>query len=138
MLYPRCDCDYLRVLDPESESLALDKRLKREANTIEKMIALYARAHPLEHQDDTSHYAQLYQYALKRLEKCRFGAQKPACKQCPIHCYQPQKREEIRAVMRWAGPRMLLHHPILAIRHLIDDRRPVPPVPEKKRKERKP
>ncbi|GKX57811.1 nitrous oxide-stimulated promoter family protein [Leminorella grimontii] len=110
----------------------MDKRLKREAKTIEKMIELYARAHPPEG-EDVDRYQRLYQYALKRLEKCRFGAQKPACKQCPIHCYQPQKREEIKVVMRWAGPRMLLHHPILAIRHLIDDRRPVPPIPEKRR-----
>jgi hypothetical protein len=31
-------------------------------------------------------------------------------------------REQIRQVMRYAGPRMLLHNPILTIRHLLDGR----------------
>ena len=39
----------------------------------------------------------------------------------------------MKQIMRWAGPRMLIYHPILAIRHLIDDKKPVPPLPEKKR-----
>jgi hypothetical protein len=29
-------------------------------------------------------------------------------------------RERIREVMRYSGPRMLLSHPLMAIRHLID------------------
>ncbi|MEG0375126.1 MAG: nitrous oxide-stimulated promoter family protein, partial [Raoultibacter sp.] len=35
------------------------------------------------------------------------------------HCYKPEEREKIRAVMRHAGPRMMTKHPIAAIRHLI-------------------
>ena len=58
--------------------------------------------------------------------------EKPACKQCPIHCYQPVKRAAMKQVMRWAGPRMLIYHPYLAIRHLIDDKKPVPALPAKK------
>ncbi|WP_299998529.1 nitrous oxide-stimulated promoter family protein [uncultured Cedecea sp.] len=106
------------------------KRILREKLTIYKMIALYERNNP----DAVScpeHYQALYEYAVKRLDKCVFGEEKPACKQCPVHCYQPAKREEMKKIMRWAGPRMLWHHPILAIRHLIDDKRPVPPLPEK-------
>ncbi|MBX4365711.1 nitrous oxide-stimulated promoter family protein, partial [Mycobacterium tuberculosis] len=40
---------------------------------------------------------------------------------------------EMKQIMRWAGPRMLWRHPILTVRHLLDDRRPVPPLPEKYR-----
>jgi hypothetical protein len=32
-------------------------------------------------------------------------------------------RERIRRVMRLAGPRMLLRHPVLAIRHTMDSAR---------------
>jgi hypothetical protein len=38
----------------------------------------------------------------------------------------------MREVMRFAGPRMLARHPWLAIMHLIDDRRPPPPLPSVK------
>ncbi|MEQ4635440.1 nitrous oxide-stimulated promoter family protein [Providencia stuartii] len=108
------------------------KRIQREIKTIEKMIQLYEKAHPVP-ADSPEQYKKLYAYAINRLEKCRYGEQKPACKQCPIHCYQPKMREQMKIVMRWAGPKMLLHHPILAIRHLLDDRKPVPELPERKR-----
>lgn len=81
--------------------------------------------------DEPGHYDALFAYAQKRLDKCVFGEEKPACKQCPVHCYQPAKREEMKQIMRWAGPRMLWRHPILTVRHLMDDKRPVPELPEK-------
>ncbi|KHN56281.1 hypothetical protein OI69_00680 [Pectobacterium fontis] len=93
------------------------------------MIELYEKHHP--ETDDNAQYKDLFNYAIKRLERCQFGEDKPACKHCPIHCYQPARREAIKAIMRWSGPRMLLRHPILAIRHLIDDHRPVPDYPKK-------
>ena len=31
----------------------------------------------------------------------------------------PQMRERIRAVMRYAGPRMITRHPVAAVRHLL-------------------
>ncbi|WP_272682366.1 nitrous oxide-stimulated promoter family protein [Providencia sp. PROV120] len=113
------------------------KRIQREIKTIEKMIQLYEKAHPAP-ADSPEQYKKLYAYAINRLEKCRYGEQKPACKQCPIHCYQPKMREQMKIVMRWAGPKMLLHHPILAIRHLLDDRKPVPELPERKRNRNSP
>ena len=108
------------------------KRIAREKKTISSMIALYQRRCP-EARDDTEYYQALNGYADKRLDRCVFGEEKPACKQCPVHCYQPAKREEMKQIMRWAGPRMLWRHPILTIRHLIDDKRPVPELPEKYR-----
>ena len=70
-------------------------------------------------------------YALCRVDRCPFGAEKPTCANCPIHCYRPERREKIQQIMRYAGPRMLLRHPILAIRHLLDNRRSIPdPLPQ--------
>jgi len=61
----------------------------------------------------------LRDYALQRINRCIFGAGKPACKKCPVHCYSPKRREEIRKVMRISGPSMLYKHPVLTILHLI-------------------
>ncbi|QWA13310.1 nitrous oxide-stimulated promoter family protein [Sodalis ligni] len=108
------------------------KRILREKLTLYKMIALYARRSP-EALPDPFHYQALYEYAAKRLDCCVFGEEKPACKHCPVHCYPFAKREEIKQIMRWAGPRMLWRHPLLALRHLLDGKRPVPPLPEKYR-----
>ncbi|EOY8505661.1 nitrous oxide-stimulated promoter family protein [Enterobacter cloacae] len=108
------------------------KRISREKKTIARMIALYEKQCPEASQEE-GHYQVLNAYADKRLDKCVFGEEKPACKQCPVHCYQPARREEMKQIMRWAGPRMLWRHPILTVRHLLDDRRPVPELPEKYR-----
>ena len=51
--------------------------------------------------------AALLDYALRRLDSCRFGDGKPSCRKCPVHCYRADMRERIRTVMRWAGPRMI-------------------------------
>ena len=32
-------------------------------------------------------------------------------------------RNKIREVMRFSGPRMIFHHPILAIKHLVQTRK---------------
>ena len=58
------------------------KRIAREKKTISSMIALYQRRCP-EARDDTEHYQALNAYADKRLDRCVFGEEKPACKQCP-------------------------------------------------------
>lgn len=94
-------------------------KIEREKVVVEKMIRLYCRKN-LNSSELTEEYRELLQYAHKRLDGCKFGNDKPACKRCPIHCYKPAMREKIRAVMRWAGPRMLLHDPIAAIRHLLN------------------
>ena len=102
------------------------KRLAREWQTMGVMIRCYCRAH---HGSDTAlcpDCRQLLDYAGLRLERCRFGAAKPACANCPVHCYLPKRREQIREVMRYAGPRMLWRHPLLAILHKIDGYRKAP------------
>lgn len=59
-------------------------------------------------------------YADRRLEKCPYGDDKPTCANCPVHCYKPARRDQVKRIMRYAGPRMLLKHPVLAIRHQLD------------------
>ena len=64
--------------------------------------------------------AEFLDYAYVRLEKCPYGDDKPTCSNCPIHCYKPARKEQVKRIMRYAGPRMLLRHPWLAITHQLD------------------
>lgn len=98
-------------------------RVRREQNTIDAMIRLYCR---LEHKSAAGlcgDCSDLRDYARARLERCPYAPEKPTCANCPVHCYRPDMRERIRAVMRFSGPRMLVHHPWLAVRHLLDGRK---------------
>ena len=91
------------------------------------MIALYCRANHATDGSLCEEYGRLCDYAFARLERCPFGAGKTTCAKCPVHCYKPDMREQIRKVMRYSGPRMLYHHPVLALRHQIDSLRRSPP-----------
>lgn len=82
------------------------------------MIRLYAR-HKLGQGELSGDMLRLEEYAHRRLDCCKFGEAKKACKKCPVHCYSPAMREAVRRVMRWAGPRMLFYSPMAAIRHWL-------------------
>ena len=109
--------------------MAKPGRLEREARTLQAMLHLYCRGQHGAKKGLCPACGQLQAYALQRLEKCPYQAGKTTCARCPIHCYQPEMRAVIRAAMRYAGPRMLLAHPIMAIQHALASLRKEPGWP---------
>ena len=101
-------------------------RLERERRTVAAMVAIYCRAKHAPETPLCAECADLEAYTRLRLEKCPYGEAKPTCANCPIHCYQPHRREQVKRVMAFAGPRILWRHPILAVRHMLDGRREAP------------
>jgi predicted amidophosphoribosyltransferase len=100
-------------------------RLARERRTLTAMVKIFCRAHHSQAADLCAECRNFLDYAEARLERCHFGAEKPTCAKCPVHCYQHERREQARVVMRHAGPRMLWGHPVLSLRHWIEGfRRP--------------
>jgi hypothetical protein len=100
------------------------------------MVGIYCSAH---HETETQLCAdceKFLDYAEVRLNKCPYGDDKPTCANCPVHCYKPQYRAQARAIMRFAGPRMLLRHPFLTISHYLDSRRRARHPREMTRKQR--
>ena len=82
----------------------VEKKRQKEQYVVEEMIRLYCRKkHPKE----------------KRQEGQMCPDCQKLCANCKVHCYKPEVREQIRQVMRFSGPRMLLYHPVLAIWHLV-------------------
>jgi len=90
----------------------------REKNTVSQMIRIYCRSKHRQKDRLCFNCRQLENYAHQRLEHCKFGENKPACKDCKIHCYKKEYREKIQEVMRFSGPRMFIYYPMDAIRHL--------------------
>ena len=107
-------------------------RRVRELKTIQVMITMYCSSHHHGSDPLCADCTALFHYAQRRLQRCVFGDAKPSCAKCVVHCYNKDMRERIRVVMRWAGPRMLLRHPVLGVLHLLADRRPVPMLPAKR------
>ena len=97
-------------------------RIESEKKTVGVMIRLYCRRYEGNKQL-CQECTELLRYAEDRLDRCKFGNEKPTCKKCSVHCYKPDMREKIRDVMRFSGPRMLFVHPVMAIRHVIESKK---------------
>lgn len=103
---------------------------EREKRMVTQMIALYCRRNHRTRGALCPDCASLADYARSRSERCPFMETKTFCANCRVHCYKPTMREKIRAVMRFSGPRMIFHHPVAAVWHVIETKR------EKKRLEK--
>jgi hypothetical protein len=100
-----------------------ESKREREKAVVEQMIALYCRRQHKYRSGLCQECAELLAYAQLRSDKCPFMETKTFCSNCKVHCYKPEMREKIRQVMRFSGPRMILYHPILAVRHVIESKR---------------
>jgi hypothetical protein len=101
---------------------------EREGQTARVMIDMFCRH--FHRQTPCPDCEALLAYVERRIGKCPYAADKPACSQCPTHCYKPEMRRRIQEVMRFSGPRMIYRHPLAALRHLAGKwgaRRHTPP-----------
>ena len=98
-------------------------RLRTEHRTIKVMIGMYCHDHHKPSDEFCQECGALFDYATKRIDHCPWGAEKPACSQCTIHCYEQSRRAKIIQIMRYSGPRMLFRHPFYAIAHLLTKQR---------------
>ena len=91
----------------------MTSRVEKDTKILEKFIQVYC---------DTKHKAlekteenginlceecwDTLNYAVKRREVCPLDP-KPTCKNCEIHCYEPNMRQRIREIMRHSGMHMI-------------------------------
>ncbi len=104
----------------------IEKKRQREQDMVEEMIGLYCRKNHRNQEGDGGLCPQcqaLSDYARVRSERCPFMDEKSFCSNCAVHCYGPDQRREIKKVMAFSGPRMIFHHPLMSLWHLISTRR---------------
>lgn len=101
-------------------SIARTRGTCREKYTIRCMIELYCRRHHRADKELCDDCGHLLEYALERIGNCPHGQGKPTCGRCAVQCFKPAMRRQIQRVMRYAGPRMLVFHPLLALLHISD------------------
>ena len=97
--------------------------IQKEKNVVSRMIALYCeKKHGSQKGILCEECSELREYAHLRLDYCRYGEDKPTCRKCETHCYKPDMREKVKAVMRFSGPRLVLRAPVEWIRHQLHER----------------
>ena len=99
--------------------MTAEEKRKAEMATVKKMLEIYCRAHHGNNLSLCEECEALLDYARARVERCPHMETKTFCSACQTHCYAPKMREKIREAMRYSGPRMLLHAPVMALRHMF-------------------
>ena len=99
--------------------MTAEEKRKAEMATVKKMLEIYCRAHHGNNLSLCEECEALFDYARARVERCPHMETKTFCSACQTHCYAPKMREKIREAMRYSGPRMLLHAPVMALRHMF-------------------
>ena len=102
---------------------SVENKREREKRVVSEMIHLYCRKKHGTRGKLCPECAALDAYAKLRSDKCPFMETKTFCSNCKVHCYKPEMREKIRAVMRFSGPRMIFTHPVIAVRHVVESKR---------------
>jgi len=100
----------------------MDRR-EKEKYIVEKMIRIHCKGKKHSNNGLCPSCSELVEYAQTRIDRCPFMETKSFCSSCPVHCYNTEMRERIRVAMRYSGPRMVYHHPILSLQHLVDGRK---------------
>ena len=114
-----------------------DNELRKDLKTLALFISIYCR---YRHEDALRAPVILKTHDVKEIagtpvnlcpECCKLSAHaftkrtncpmdpKPACKNCPNHCYHPVYRERIREVMRFSGRKMLFAGRVDYLFHLL-------------------
>lgn len=101
----------------------VEAKREREKQTVSLMIRLYCKKNHGTKNALCPDCRALTEYAMIRSDKCPFMESKTFCSNCRVHCYKPEMREKIRAVMRFSGPRMIFSHPVMAISHVIESKK---------------
>lgn len=97
-----------------------EKKRQDEKQLISEMIAYYCqKKHGFAAGLICEDCQKLMDYANVRIERCPFTESKTFCSHCEVHCYALKMRGRIREVMRYSGPRMLIRHPLICVRHAL-------------------
>lgn len=103
----------------KTETKKIQDKRKKEIETVSSMIEIYCHgSHGTKRGELCGQCEKLKEYTTARTMHCPFMETKTFCSACKVHCYSKEMQEKIRKVMRYAGPRMLFVHPVLAIRHV--------------------
>lgn len=103
------------------EQEKIKAKQEHEIHTVGVMIGIYCKdKHKYQIKNEARlcpECQKLMDYVTIRTKHCPHMAEKTFCSACKTHCYAPAKRKQIQEVMRYSGPRMMFHAPLLALYH---------------------
>ena len=91
--------------------------VNKDRRTLEAIGRIYCSAHHNGEKDAAGlcpSCRETIDATLERAAACPFGHE-VNCKDCHVHCQRGEAQERIRAIMKYAAPRMALRHPVMTL-----------------------
>lgn len=97
----------------------IETKRENEKALIQQMIGIYCKCKHKTKNGLCEDCSSLLEYSHLRINRCPFMESKTFCSNCTVHCFRNEQREQIKKVMVFSGKRMIFHHPLIAINHVI-------------------
>lgn len=65
-------------------------------------------------------YYELIMKAFRHAERCPHSFYKTFCHQCPTTCYKSEDLEHIEPIMKYAGRKIMMKHPLIGTKFVIN------------------
>lgn len=97
-------------------------RIQRDLRTLQAMGSIYCGAHHAGVSKDAAglceECAATIKFTHDRASACPYD-HRGNCKDCAIKCNRGDQKERIKAIMRYAAPRMLFKHPLMTLEYVV-------------------
>ena len=99
----------------------MGEKADKELQTLEAIGWIYCRAHHRGASKDAAGLCaecrETVDATAQRAAACPYGHE-ANCQDCETHCQRGEAQDRIRAMMRYAAPRMALRHPLMTVEYL--------------------
>ena len=112
--------DKLKKILPKRKEPELKNNVPKEKENIRKTFGVYCNAnHGTTDNKLCPKCTALLTTVMLKIQRCPYGIAKPICDACETSCFGEVPTNEFRAVMKAGQKKMLLSHPLMAVKHKL-------------------
>lgn len=112
--------DKIKKILPKRKEPELKNNVPKEKETIRKTFGTYCNAnHGTSDNKLCPKCTALLTTAMLKIQRCPYGITKPVCDACETPCFGEVQTKEFRQIMKSGQKKMLLSHPLMAVRHKL-------------------
>lgn len=110
----------VKSLLPKRKEPELKNNVPKEKETIRKTFGEYCNAnHGTEGGKLCAKCTAVLSTVMIKISRCPYGIGKPICEQCETPCFGERFTNDFMTIMKGGQKKMLLSHPIMAVKHKI-------------------
>ena len=112
--------DKIKKILPKRKPPEPQNNVPKEKENIRKTFGLYCNAnHGTTDNKLCPKCTALLTTVMLKIQRCPYGISKPICDACETPCFGEVPTKEFRNIMKSGQKKMLLSHPLMAVRHKL-------------------